>query len=451
MTPSDGAESGGAGSTRKSVSVGWIIVGAVLALVLLVLVGRYFYLQSKIHAELAAIRKAGFPVTAKEWSDYYPAPAGENAADVYEAAFSNYVKITHEDELPVVGRGTLPPRGERLPEDVKKAVSAYLLANANAIELLHKAATVEQCRFPLDFAKTYDMPLPHLAPMRQAARLLMLEALIKAEKDQPAEAAAAIAASTAAAHALRNEPVLISQLVRVAVNAISMNSLERVLSRIPLEDRQLRELSGAFAAEDIPEGMTRAMVGERCMGEDIFQNRMPNMGSNSGDTRTWYKLYTLVGLAAGDHLTYLKLMKQLVDVSAGPLKIMRVRPPEIASECEKAPKLYFITRMLVPALTRVYEEELKSLARLRATRAGIAVERFRLVNGRLPDSLDELVPKFLDAVPSDPFDDSPLRYRKLSKGFMTYGIGPDLTDHGGKERDPKHATAGYDITFIVAR
>jgi hypothetical protein len=174
-------------------------------------------------------------------------------------------------------------------------------------------------------------------------------------------------------------------------------------------------------------------------------------GTNPGGTKTWYKLYTLVGLAAGDHLTYLKLMKQLVDVSAGPPKTMRERPPEIESECQNAPKLYFITHLLVPALGRVTAEELHSLARLRATRAGIAVERFRLANGRLPDSLDELVPKFLDAVPSDPFDDNPIRYKKLPKGFVTYSIGPDLKDDGGKERDAKHWNAGYDITFIVAQ
>ena len=72
-------------------------------------------------------------------------------------------------------------------------------------------------------------------------------------------------------------------------------------------------------------------------------------------------------------------------------------------------------------------------------------------NGRLPDSLDELVPKWLDAVPTDPFDDKPIRYKKLAKGFVTYSVGPDLKDDGGKERNPKDSNAPYDITFIVAR
>ena len=34
---------------------------------------------------------------------------------------------------------------------------------------------------------------------------------------------------------------------------------------------------------------------------------------------------------------------------------------------------------------------------------------------------------------------------------MTYSVGPDLADDGGKEYDPKPYNPPYDITFIVAR
>jgi hypothetical protein len=55
-------------------------------------------------------------------------------------------------------------------------------------------------------------------------------------------------------------------------------------------------------------------------------------------------------------------------------------------------------------------------------------------------------------VPTDPFNDQPLRYRKLTKGYIVYSLGPDFTDDGGKEKAP-HApeSAHYDITFTVRR
>ena len=50
-----------------------------------------------------------------------------------------------------------------------------------AAELLHKAPEIEGCRFDVDWMQGFDMRLPHLANLRQAARLLELQALMKVE------------------------------------------------------------------------------------------------------------------------------------------------------------------------------------------------------------------------------------------------------------------------------
>ncbi|MDB6076516.1 MAG: hypothetical protein JWO82_263 [Akkermansiaceae bacterium] len=58
-------------------------------------------------------------------------------------------------------------------------------------------------------------------------------------------------------------------------------------------------------------------------------------------------------------------------------------------------------------------------------RSGIAVERYRLKHGHVPETLDRLVPEFLPAVPEDPFSGKPLRYRVKSDGspwIWSYGI-----------------------------
>jgi hypothetical protein len=50
----------------------------------------------------------------------------------------------------------------------------------------------------------------------------------------------------------------------------------------------------------------------------------------------------------------------------------------------------------------------------------------------LPESLSELVPKYLPKVPIDPFDGKPLRYSK-EKGII-YCVGKDLKDSGGSPK-----------------
>jgi hypothetical protein len=111
--------------------------------------------------------------------------------------------------------------------------------------------------------------------------------------------------------------------------------------------------------------------------------------------------------------------------------------------------------MLAPAFARVFTIELKAVARLRAAAAGLAVQRYRLAEGTLPESLAELVPTYLDTVPKDPFDGDDMRYEKLAAGFVVYSIGEDLSDDGGKEEPPRakrrRGRGNYDITFIVER
>lgn len=73
-----------------------------------------------------------------------------------------------------------------------------------------------------------------------------------------------------------------------------------------------------------------------------------------------------------------------------------------------------------------------------------------------PVTLAELVPRYCDGIPQDPFDGEPLRYRHLERGYVVYSIGPDETDDGGKEPplrkgSDKGTRPPYDITFIVER
>ena len=431
---------------KRRIPTGCIIAAAIVAVVVLALVGMHLYYRAKINAELDAVRKAGFPVTLREWSDYYPAPKGDNAAVIYAQAFAKFAghDTPLEKKLPVVGMGKLPPRGEPLPDEVKTDISAYLAANAQALELLHKAATIEGCRFDLDFSRGNDMLLPHLAELRQAGRLLELQALMKVEGGKPDEAARAIADSFGAARALLKEPLLISQLVRMAVISLSVSGLERVLSRTALGDQQLTDLSKAIALQENPEGLMRGLAGERCIGEDVYLSnfsRYAEADYKPGADALFF--WNWSGLKAMDQLAYLRMMAGMVKAAGGSAKEMRDQPAECEREIKQASKVYLLTWSLAPALLRVNEEQLRMLAHLRTARAAVAVERFRAANGRLPDSLDELMPKWLDTVPADPFSDKPIRYRKLSKGFMTDSVGP--------EEDRDRIWAHDQVSFIVAR
>ena len=52
----------------------------------------------------------------------------------------------------------------------------------------------------------------------------------------------------------------------------------------------------------------------------------------------------------------------------------------------------------------------RELTFVRALRTAVAIERFRLAEGRLPARLEELVPRWLPALPKDPHGDGPFAY-----------------------------------------
>jgi hypothetical protein len=109
-------------------------------------------------------------------------------------------------------------------------------------------------------------------------------------------------------------------------------------------------------------------------------------------------------------------------------------------------KGYIFVQILLPALAKVTSREAGALAYLRLAQTAVALQIFHATNHHYPDSLNELAPKSIAAVPQDPFDGQPIRYRKAGEGFVIYSIGPDLQDGGGVRKP-----GSDDILFTVVR
>ena len=62
-----------------------------------------------------------------------------------------------------------------------------------------------------------------------------------------------------------------------------------------------------------------------------------------------------------------------------------------------------------------------------------------MARGAFPETLAELVPDFITAVPVDTYSHQPLIYRRKEGGtFLLYGVGKNRADNGGA-LDPKRS------------
>ena len=71
-------------------------------------------------------------------------------------------------------------------------------------------------------------------------------------------------------------------------------------------------------------------------------------------------------------------------------------------------------------------------AHLRLLIVELALRAYRCDQGNGPDSLTQLVPKYLQSLPTDPFSGKPLVYRQTGTNWLLYSLGPDRVDDGGK-------------------
>jgi hypothetical protein len=78
------------------------------------------------------------------------------------------------------------------------------------------------------------------------------------------------------------------------------------------------------------------------------------------------------------------------------------------------------------------------LATLRTADAAAAVERYRAAHGGSPpETLDVLVPAFLERVPIDPFTGVPVKWKASPASYTIYSVGSDFKDDGGRTSQPQ--------------
>ena len=64
-----------------------------------------------------------------------------------------------------------------------------------------------------------------------------------------------------------------------------------------------------------------------------------------------------------------------------------------------------------------------------------ACNAYQKNEGKLPEELQSLVPKYLAAIPDDPYDGKSFRY--VPSMAVVYSVGKDLKDSGGSSKLPE--------------
>lgn len=412
-------------------------------------------------AQGTGVAAPGEPTTAEELNAWYPAvPENQNAATLYLKAFEEKVwRQDLEAALPFY-EASLPSPGEPLPKSMHAALETYLEVEAEEIQLLHDAAALSKCRYPVDFRS--DEPVSFMSKLRHSVDDLSIEAIFETEQQHSDAAIQSLQAGLAAAGSLRDYPTFIAPLVRMACFKKAFQVLERMLSQSALTETQLLSLSSAIGMADTFEGVSRGLVGMRCSLVRWFEHPSTYLDEirNEQDQLAppWiaagylsWGFYRWSGLADFEHGRFNAMVREWQEarrkgfpdnlLAAQELQIKVNALPEWKARITRA----FLSR---GSIANLMSAEAEQRARVSVVQTALAIERFRLANNVLPERLEDMVPVYLTEVLPDPFDGKALRYKRQPVGYVVYSIGMNLQDDGGSK--PAQYNHDGDIVFEAA-
>jgi len=441
---------------KKRKFVKWIVLGLVLGVVLLIVSLAHLYInvmpKKQLERKLAKIRARGEPVTLEEAAPP-EIPDAENAALVYEQAFSFYYNPGRDEEVKL-GEIAGKDLAEWTEEDTA-VIREDLEKNQDCLRLLHDAANYDKCRFPLDYSQGFALPLPHLSKMRNCARLLAREAFLKTKEGKIDAALQSTWASLRLGKAFMDEPILVSHFVHIATDAIAFDALQEILSENDAPSGRLKRLLREVDIEEHRQAFINCMQGELCFGRATFDEvrenperfwnlvvglngrpLSPSTGSKKGDIaiRIFRKSYL-----KRDEAHFLKAMQRLIGLCKRvPFNEVKT---DIASfllqEVAKSPFYCRLTRMLTFNLAKAPRAQARHEARIGLAQLALALKIFKAEKGKYPDFLTELVPDILPQLPQDPLTGKDFVYKKEAEGFLVYSLGENGTDEGGKWDEKK--------------
>jgi hypothetical protein len=97
---------------------------------------------------------------------------------------------------------------------------------------------------------------------------------------------------------------------------------------------------------------------------------------------------------------------------------------------------HIFASIAVPNFSKAWQTAAYNQTMVNEAQIACALERYHLANGQYPDTLDALVPQFIETIPHDIIGGQPLLYRRTDDGkFLLYSVGWNETDDGGQQ-DP---------------
>jgi hypothetical protein len=361
-------------------------------------------------------------------------------------------------------------------------------AAIHGFDALADSATID---FHFDYYQGFSGLLPNLAPMKGASQRLSYATVVALQRGDVAAALQHLRAMLALARGNTTEHLVISQLVRIAITAITFNATWEFLQNPNLTEAQLTILQREWTELEFFQAAESAIAMERAVAEmtidDMrhssaeFRKVTGAFGGGGGGTapaggpvarvlqlgeqllhgtgertrETWWR----VAWSYPDQLRMLQgqqiLLETLRDakrtgdfLTALETQDQRLDALDIPKDSTWSSGEEFNLRHAFSSGVSSLRKFPRKIMAIETSRqlviTAIALERYKRQHGNYPTELASLAPNWISALPQDPVTGKPLRYRLNDDGtFTLYSVGEDGEDNGADASNANPASTSF--------
>ena len=365
----------------------------------------------------------------------------ENLAD-WSAAYRKLAALPTADRPAWTSILKLPP-----PGDPARDVLTGLAFGDAALAEICEASARPRAQFLVHWDDGFLTHLEHFAFLKTVQQNLKLRASAHLAADETDAAFAAATNALNVAELLREEPTLISQLVRMAQFALAINPLWEGCVEHRWSDAQLAVFQERLERVDFLSGFVRAFEGERVCGivglNQIISNPPEMRPGESGESLRRLAMLLPFGLLRQNQVAlasyqteYLNDLRSLQTNAPPTGWAARINSRETSEKTKFEQMPYspftFFVKQLAPATSRAENRAARAQTMAHLAITACALERHRLTHGSYPQTIDALVPAFLTRLLLDPMNAKPFQYRRTDEGwFLLYSVGENGKDDGG--------------------
>lgn len=435
-----------------------VLVVAAMVVVAGVIIASYVA-QRRLGGEIVRISRAGEPVTFTDlrFDDQNQATAGLDAAGLYVEAVrqinpKDLAKLVQLNVFYRTNLVSLP--ASQFPSDLHEKMEQTLTNAKPMFAKLDKGASLGLSGYDIGIIHGNQACRTRLDSVEGTVFLLSLRTLDSILNRDGNEAAESIISTLKMMRVFDVQPTMLVQGRKIICVRLVCSDIQILLMYCNPSEKQLKEMQTLLQKSLGSDSLEKTLMAERVYQLEVARNILPKDVASKylmADVPNLPERLTLPGLSWHRMRLYTGSLRYLHNL-AWFITVAHKPWPEPLDEIMDANKTSSEkTNKLMSAVVPFSRLTAETLAFVRCTTTAVAIERYRHQNKKLPDSLNDILPLYIESVPLDPFTGKPLLYTRDGQSFTVYSTGFNRIDDGGVLVPKPDEPAAFDIGISIKR